>query len=83
VPKFAAFKHCDQTGPRSIFLQVANVLRREKDGLWLGDHTDGPGFINGMRKAGVDPKDQRALLVGPVAQGLLLRLNFFKKAHRS
>ena len=67
--KFAAFKHCDQTGPRSSFLQVTNVLRREKDGLWFGDHTDGPGFLNGMREAGVDPKDERALLVGAGGAG--------------
>ena len=77
--KFAAFKHCDQTDPRSSFLRATNVLRREKDGLWLGNHTDGQGFVNGMRKAGADPKGQMALLVGAGGAGSAIALELLQE----
>ena len=77
--KFSAFKHCDRTAPRSKFIQVVNVLRREKDGLWLGDNTDGQGFVSGMFKAGGNPKGQKVLLIGAGGAGSAIALELLQE----
>lgn len=77
--KFAAYKHCDLVGPRSSFLGITNVLRREPNGLWAGDHTDGPGFLGGMRQAGADPKGQKALLIGAGGAGSAIALELLQE----
>ena len=43
--KPVAFRHCDTTTERSRVLEVCNVMRRESDGRWTGDMTDGGGFV--------------------------------------
>jgi len=43
--KPVAFRHCDITSDRARVLEVCNVMRREADGRWNGDMTDGGGFV--------------------------------------
>ena len=45
-----AFRHCDTTSERARVLEVCNVMRRERDGRWIGDMTDGGGFIAALRR---------------------------------
>ncbi|MBU8536775.1 shikimate dehydrogenase family protein [Falsiroseomonas tokyonensis] len=72
--KFAAFAHCRTTTPRAGFLRSVNVLRRNSDGSWHGDMTDGAAFIDGLRQAGFAPEGKRALLVGAGGAGTAMAL---------
>ena len=67
--KFAAFDLCATTSERAAFLGAVNTLRRNADGTWHGDMFDGAGFIAAMQANGVDPRGQRALLVGAGGAG--------------
>jgi shikimate dehydrogenase len=72
--KFAAFRHCATATERARFLQSANVLRRNADGTWHGDMTDGLGLLGGLHAAGFDPAGCRALLVGAGGAGSAIAL---------
>jgi len=72
--KFAAFRHCATATERARFLRSANVLRRNEDGTWHGDMTDGLGMVGGIRAAGFDPAGRRALLVGAGGAGSAIAL---------
>src|SRR5215470_8723791 len=39
--KFAALRHCDAPSARARALAAVNAMRREPDGRWSGDMTDG------------------------------------------
>ena len=56
-----AFGHCDVTSERAKVLGVCNVMRREKDGSWRGDMTDGGGFVDALKRNDFHPKGKRAL----------------------
>lgn len=43
---------------------AVNLVRRELDGRWLGDISDGAGFAAGLSQSGFEPAGQRAFLVG-------------------
>jgi shikimate dehydrogenase len=72
--KFAAFRHCAMATERARILRSANVLRRNGDGTWHGDMTDGLGMVGGLRAAGFDPAGRRALLVGAGGAGSAIAL---------
>jgi shikimate dehydrogenase len=72
--KPAAFRHCDVTSERSRVLGVANVMRRERDGTWRGDMTDGGGFVDALKRNGFDPSGKRVLQVGAGGAGSALAL---------
>ena len=72
--KPVAFRHCDTTSERARVLEVCNVMRREKDGRWAGDMTDGGGFIAALRRNGFDAKGKRALQVGGGGAGSAIAL---------
>ena len=67
--KFTAFRNCDTSSERSRVRGVANVMRRNADGTWSGDMTDGGGFVAALHRHGFDPKGKRALLVGAGGAG--------------
>jgi shikimate dehydrogenase len=73
--KPVAFRHCDTTSERSRVLEVANVMRRDKNGGWSGDMTDGGGFVAALKRNGLDPKGKRALQVGAGGAGSALALS--------
>jgi shikimate dehydrogenase len=73
--KPVAFRHCDETSERARVLEVANVMRRGADGRWLGDMTDGGGFVAALKRNGFDPKGKRALQVGAGGAGSAIALS--------
>ena len=72
--KFAAFPHCASTTDRAGFLQSVNIMRRNADGSWHGDMTDGVAFVGGIRQAGCVPEGKRALMVGAGGAGTAIAL---------
>ncbi|MBV8837181.1 MAG: shikimate dehydrogenase [Alphaproteobacteria bacterium] len=72
--KPVAFRHCDTTSQRAKVLEVCNVMRREKDGSWTGDMTDGGGFVAALKRNEFDPKGKRALQVGAGGAGSAIAL---------
>jgi shikimate dehydrogenase len=77
--KFAAFTHCDRVSERANLLGAVNVMRRDSDGRWSGEHVDGPGFVAGLRAAGLDPKGRRALLAGAGGAGSAIALELLDR----
>ncbi|MDR3473679.1 MAG: shikimate dehydrogenase [Devosia sp.] len=72
--KFAAYAHCATATERAHFLGSANILRRNPDGGWHGEMSDGEGFVGGIRVAGCDPRGRRALLIGAGGAGSAIAL---------
>jgi shikimate dehydrogenase len=73
--KFVAFAHCETTSDRAHFLTAVNVMRRERDGRWTGDMTDGIALLAALRARGFDPAGERALLVGAGGAGSAVALS--------
>src|SRR5882757_5463254 len=69
-----AFHHCDTTTERAKVLEVCNVMRREKDGRWSGDMTDGGGFISALKRNDFSPQGKRALQIGAGGAGSAIAL---------
>ena len=75
--KLASYALCATATERAHFLGGVNVIRRNADGSWHGDHADGLGFVEAQRAAGCVPEGRRALLAGAggagsaIAQALL------------
>lgn len=75
--KLDSYALCATATERAHFLGGVNVIRRNADGSWHGDHADGLGFVEAQREAGCAPEGQRALLAGAggagsaIAQALL------------
>jgi shikimate dehydrogenase len=67
--KLAATRHCDALSERSRALAAVNAMRREADGRWSGDMTDGVALIAALRAAGCEPKGRSALVVGAGGAG--------------
>ncbi len=67
--KLAATRHCDVLSERSRALGAVNAMRREPDGRWSGDMTDGVALIAALRTAGCAPDGRRALVVGAGGAG--------------
>jgi shikimate dehydrogenase len=67
--KFAALRHCDALSERASTLGAVNAMRRERDGSWSGDMTDGIALVAALRAAGCEPKARRALVVGAGGAG--------------
>jgi shikimate dehydrogenase len=72
--KFAAYRHCATATDRAHLLGAVNTLRRNADGRWHGDQLDGAGFVEGIRAAGCNPRQQRALLAGAGGAGSAIAL---------
>ncbi len=67
--KLTAVRHCDALSERARGLGAVNAMRRERDGRWAGDMTDGVALVAALRAAGCAPKDARALVVGAGGAG--------------
>ncbi|UFN47683.1 shikimate dehydrogenase [Roseomonas sp. OT10] len=72
--KFAAASLCDTLTDRARFLGAVNVMRRNPDGGWHGDMTDGEGHVASLRAGGCEPAGRRALLVGSGGAGTAIAL---------
>jgi shikimate dehydrogenase len=69
-----AFRHCDTMTERARVLEVCNVMRRDRDGRWSGDMTDGGGFVAALRANAFEPKGKRALQIGAGGAGSAIAL---------
>ncbi len=67
--KLDSYRLCATATERAHFLGGVNVLRRNPDGSWHGDHADGLGFVEAQRQAGCELKDRRVLLAGAGGAG--------------
>ena len=67
--KLAAARHCEVLTERSRMLGAVNAMRRERDGRWSGDMTDGDALVAAVRAAGFAPGGKRALVVGAGGAG--------------
>ena len=72
--KPVAFRHCDTTSERAKVLEVCNVMRRDPDGRWTGDMTDGGGFTAALKRNGFDIQGKRALQIGAGGAGSAIAL---------
>ncbi|MGV8832287.1 MAG: shikimate dehydrogenase family protein [Devosia sp.] len=62
--KQAGLALCDRPSVRAVFAGSVNVMHRAADGLWVGDNTDGQGYLDGAAAKGFEIAGKRALLVG-------------------
>ncbi|APT59074.1 MAG: shikimate dehydrogenase [Azospirillum brasilense] len=72
--KFASFAFCASTTPRAKVLRAVNSIRRNPDGSWHGDMSDGQAFVQAQIGAGATPQGARALLVGAGGAGSAIGL---------
>jgi shikimate dehydrogenase len=62
--KDAAFAAVDHLDAPAAALRTVNTIVPSADGTLTGYTTDGDGFVDSLRAAGVDPGDQRVALIG-------------------
>lgn len=67
--KAAALAWCGAASDRAKGAGAANILCRQADGRWWGDHTDGQGYMDGIAARGFEPAGKRALLIGAGGAG--------------
>jgi shikimate dehydrogenase len=72
--KFACFGLCKSATERATFLGAVNLMRRNADGSWHGEMSDGPGFVGAVRAHGGEPKGRRVLLIGAGGAGSAIAL---------
>lgn len=54
----------DELTERAQIVRSVNFIAVGDDGRWIGDVTDGVGFVENLKTNGADPKGKRALLIG-------------------
>ena len=62
--KNTMFALCATSSRTATLLQAVNVARRNIDGSWHGDMTDGIAFVAAQRNAGAKPEGARVLQIG-------------------
>ena len=67
--------YCDSLTDRARYAGSVNVMRRSGEG-WVGDITDGMGYVNGIRAAGGDVAGKRVLLIGAGGAGCAIGYEF-------
>ena len=67
--KFSCLPYCKTLSDRAGFITSVNMMRRNPDGSWHGDMSDGFGFIEACRKNGFEAHDKKALLIGAGGAG--------------
>ncbi len=60
--KVAVIPLLDEVAPDAALIGAVNTVRRDGD-RWIGENTDGKGFMRGLREK-LDPKDARVLVLG-------------------
>ncbi|WP_157269032.1 shikimate dehydrogenase family protein [Azohydromonas aeria] len=72
--KLDAYRWCATASEHAHFLGGVNVLRRNADGTWHGDHFDGEGYVHALRGNGCEPRGKCALLAGAGGAGSAIAL---------
>jgi shikimate dehydrogenase len=62
--KIAVIQHLDALTDTARKIGAVNTLVRQKDGSLLGENTDGKGFIQSVREAGLSIPGTRAVILG-------------------
>lgn len=76
--KQATLAHCDRLTTRARFAASVNVMRRTDAG-WIGDNTDGMGYVDGIVAAGGAIESKRVLLVGAGGAGSAIAYEFLAR----
>jgi shikimate dehydrogenase len=67
--KFSCLPFCKTLSDRARFITSVNMMRRNADGSWHGDMSDGYGFMEACRNQGFEAKGKSALLIGAGGAG--------------
>ncbi len=63
--KVAVIPLLDAIAPDAQMIGAVNTVRRDSEGRFVGENTDGKGFLRGVREdAGIDPAGKRIVLLG-------------------
>ncbi|MCC6613063.1 MAG: shikimate dehydrogenase [Anaerolineae bacterium] len=63
--KVAVMPLLDGIAPDAQMIGAVNTVRRDDEGRFIGENTDGKGFLRGVREdAGIDPAGKRIVLLG-------------------
>lgn len=73
--KQAMMDYCSKVTDRARYAGSVNVMRRV-DGNWIGDNTDGMGYVNGIRAEGGQIEGKRVLLIGAGGAGCAIGYEF-------
>lgn len=80
VPHKAAMAELvDDLSDRARLVGAINLARREPDGRWRGDITDGVGFVRGLERSGFDAQGRKVLLVGTGGAGSAVAVELARK----
>ncbi|GGD25198.1 shikimate dehydrogenase family protein [Sinisalibacter lacisalsi] len=80
--KQAALGHCAALTERARMAASVNVMRRGEKG-WIGDNTDGMGYVEGILAAGGAVGDKRVLLIGAGGAGSAIAFEFLVRGAAS
>lgn len=80
--KQAAMTFCDHLTARASHAQSVNVIRQTERG-WVGDNTDGQGYVRGLLKAGGTVRGKRVLLIGAGGAGAAIAYEFLAEGAQS
>jgi shikimate dehydrogenase len=61
--KIAVISHLDGLAPSAAIIGAVNCAVRQPDGRWLGENTDGKGFLESLRPL-INPAGQHVVLFG-------------------
>jgi shikimate dehydrogenase len=61
--KIAVIDHLDGLAPSAAIIGAVNCAVRQPDGRWLGENTDGKGFLESLRPL-INPAGQHVVLFG-------------------
>jgi shikimate dehydrogenase len=61
--KIAVIPHLDRLTPSAALIGAVNTAIRQPDGTWLGENTDGKGFLESLREI-IDPAGRHLLVFG-------------------
>jgi shikimate dehydrogenase len=62
--KIAVMQHLDEITPTARKIGAVNTIVRQSDGRYLGENTDGKGFIRSLEEAGFSIPGAKAVVLG-------------------
>ncbi|UJQ94111.1 shikimate dehydrogenase family protein [Mariluticola halotolerans] len=77
--KPASLALADHVTERARFAGSVNVVRRDADGTWFADNTDGHGYLEGIAARDFDVNGKSVLLVGAGGAGSAVAYEFLAR----
>jgi shikimate dehydrogenase len=62
--KVAVIEYLDDLAPSAKIIGAVNTVRIDADGRWIGENTDGQGFLHALMGRGIDPVGKHATILG-------------------